>query len=477
MLSNPLMEAEEEMQDENVDSGIGEIVHKGPNTPPDPPPDLNTPASPPTTPYDPFDPTKSRSPSPQPRISDTGSQLNSSREDKLDNIQNDDENGPRLSERGSTTPQNESEDLGKTPEPAKGSTPKADHNNTDISPKHSPPISASDTNKVAEDALLKSNQKVLPGTNKLDVHVNVHKSPDKIITVIINQPNKSLNQTPKQAIQPLKTITPIKHQTPKGNAKHQLFSSSLIKQVPLLGSLPLFSGAPSYTPSVGINSSANKLSGRVQQNGDPSDDMDIDPSSPYSPGSSEGDDLFEPPVASPPRNSKPFTNKKPTPGGKFDALFGSSPAKARHGRHSSKSAKKGAKPKGKGSSKKEEVKVKLDEDQLKILDDLPSSAVEMQVKDKFLKKLNRQERVVEEVKLVLKPHYTKKHINKEEYKEILRRSVPKICHNKSGEINPIKIQFLIEAYVKKFRYSKKKASGPPPAITQNKPKLQKTLWS
>lgn len=33
-------------------------------------------------------------------------------------------------------------------------------------------------------------------------------------------------------------------------------------------------------------------------------------------------------------------------------------------------------------NKKEEVKVKLDEDQLKILDDLPSSAVEMQVKDK-----------------------------------------------------------------------------------------------
>ncbi|KAJ4446873.1 hypothetical protein ANN_13573 [Periplaneta americana] len=75
---------------------------------------------------------------------------------------------------------------------------------------------------------------------------------------------------------------------------------------------------------------------------------------------------------------------------------------------------------------------------------------------KFLKKLNRQERVVEEVKLSLKPHYTKKHITKEEYKDILRRSVPKICHNKSGEINPIKISCLVEAYVKKYRYAKKK---------------------
>lgn len=44
----------------------------------------------------------------------------------------------------------------------------------------------------------------------------------------------------------------------------------------------------------------------------------------------------------------------------------------------------------------------------------------------FLKKLNRQERVVEEVKLVLKPHYNKKRINKEEYKDILRRAVPKV---------------------------------------------------
>lgn len=44
----------------------------------------------------------------------------------------------------------------------------------------------------------------------------------------------------------------------------------------------------------------------------------------------------------------------------------------------------------------------------------------------FLKKLNRQERVVEEVKLVLKPHYNKKHVTKEEYKDILRRAVPKV---------------------------------------------------
>ena len=31
-----------------------------------------------------------------------------------------------------------------------------------------------------------------------------------------------------------------------------------------------------------------------------------------------------------------------------------------------------------------------------------------------------------------------------------------ICHNKSGEINPYKIKELVEAYVKKFRHSRKK---------------------
>lgn len=108
------------------------------------------------------------------------------------------------------------------------------------------------------------------------------------------------------------------------------------------------------------------------------------------------------------------------------------------------------------------VGVRMDENQLQILDDLPSSAVEMQVKDKvrrfaskrlfllshvslnaksrpslqFLKKLNRQERVVEEVKLVLKPHYTKKHITKEEYKDIMRKAVPKVSETLIPPIPP-----------------------------------------
>ena len=59
-------------------------------------------------------------------------------------------------------------------------------------------------------------------------------------------------------------------------------------------------------------------------------------------------------------------------------------------------------------------------------DDVPNSAVDLINKDRFLKKSLRIERVAEEVKLVLKPHYNKKHVTKEEYKEILRKAVPKV---------------------------------------------------
>lgn len=42
-------------------------------------------------------------------------------------------------------------------------------------------------------------------------------------------------------------------------------------------------------------------------------------------------------------------------------------------------------------------------------------------------KQNRKERVVEEVKLAIKPFYAKGKINKEQYKEIMRKAVPKVC--------------------------------------------------
>merc|ERR1712117_352354 len=105
---------------------------------------------------------------------------------------------------------------------------------------------------------------------------------------------------------------------------------------------------------------------------------------------------------------------------------------------------------------KSTVQMKLIDDKLKIIDDVPTSAVEMAVKEKFLKKVQRQERIVEEIKMVLKPFYNKKKITKSSYKDIMRKCVPKVSHSKNGSINTIKVQKLVNGYVKKYKYMEKR---------------------
>ncbi|XP_077372096.1 uncharacterized protein phrf1 isoform X2 [Festucalex cinctus] len=73
----------------------------------------------------------------------------------------------------------------------------------------------------------------------------------------------------------------------------------------------------------------------------------------------------------------------------------------------------------------------------------------------YLKKLHMQERAIEEVKLAIKPFYQKRDITKQEYKDILRKAVQKVCHSKSGEINPLKVGNLIKAYVNKYKHARK----------------------
>ncbi|XP_059145559.1 serine/arginine repetitive matrix protein 1-like isoform X2 [Physella acuta] len=107
-------------------------------------------------------------------------------------------------------------------------------------------------------------------------------------------------------------------------------------------------------------------------------------------------------------------------------------------------------------------------------DDVPASAVELTNKEKYLKKLHLQERVIDEVKLAIKPFYSSKKITKEQYKLILRKAVPKVCHSKSGNINPQKIQQLVEAYVGKISKGvhhggkKKKAHQPKDSANASK---------
>ncbi|XP_072033920.1 uncharacterized protein [Amphiura filiformis] len=100
-------------------------------------------------------------------------------------------------------------------------------------------------------------------------------------------------------------------------------------------------------------------------------------------------------------------------------------------------------------------------------EDIESSAVDLYNKnsrERYLRKLHHQERVVEEVKLAIKPHYQRREINKDEYKEILRKSVNQVCHSKSGEINPVKIRNLIEGYVKKAQTKRKIGTTMKPLI-------------
>ncbi|XP_076861850.1 PHD and RING finger domain-containing protein 1 isoform X2 [Brachyhypopomus gauderio] len=80
-------------------------------------------------------------------------------------------------------------------------------------------------------------------------------------------------------------------------------------------------------------------------------------------------------------------------------------------------------------------------------------------KDKYMKKLHMQERAVEEVKLAIKPFYQKRDITKEEYKDILRKAVQKVCHSKSGEINPVKVAKLVKAYVEKYKHARRHHKG------------------
>lgn len=123
---------------------------------------------------------------------------------------------------------------------------------------------------------------------------------------------------------------------------------------------------------------------------------DVEVDSPYSPGSSDFGDLFEPPGG-----AGKAAGKRDT----FDALFDKPPRKGKSSaakvpvklnrKKGAYDRRPGARPAAASplanlysvSGNKTQVGVKIDEDSLKILDDLPSSAVEMQVKSKVSPKV------------------------------------------------------------------------------------------
>ncbi|XP_018108008.1 protein SCAF11 isoform X2 [Xenopus laevis] len=75
---------------------------------------------------------------------------------------------------------------------------------------------------------------------------------------------------------------------------------------------------------------------------------------------------------------------------------------------------------------------------------------------KHLQRFQIQERAAQEVKIAIKPYFQNKDITKEEYKEIVKKAVDKVCHSKSGEVDSSKVANLIKAYVDKYKHSRKK---------------------
>uniref|UniRef100_A0A8C8IZ18 RING-type domain-containing protein n=1 Tax=Oncorhynchus tshawytscha TaxID=74940 RepID=A0A8C8IZ18_ONCTS len=79
---------------------------------------------------------------------------------------------------------------------------------------------------------------------------------------------------------------------------------------------------------------------------------------------------------------------------------------------------------------------------------------------KWLPILSIHERAVNEVKAAMKPYYQNKDITKDEYKEIVRKAVEKVCHSKSGEVNSGKVANLVKAYVDKYKHAQLVISCP-----------------
>lgn len=368
---------------DNAESSNYSMV--GPNTPPEP-----APQSPSPDVYDPFEPTKSPSPSPSrrdnasiERLSDLDDAVLPSSSGKVDG-----------------------------PDSGAGGDPKADSQNADES--------------------MNGDQEPATRGSKITILSNI----------VISQPSNS-----GQGLVSGSGVS-ASQQNNTGDDSDVIFDDFVSSSAPAPSNNVGYSTSSSANPIKSYSTAANSSSLISKlplppgaAGGQKFSDFINPTDSPYSPGASDFDDLFEPggeldsPPPAPTKQSYkptkiPTKGAKKAGGGNFDNLFGSSPAN-NFGKRSGK--KGGHKRRGKPKGDDEEDLSKLS------------------TKEKFMRKLNRLERVVEEVKLVIKPFYNKKQINKEEYKDILRRAVPKICHSRTGEINPIKIQKLIKAYVHKVR--------------------------
>lgn len=338
-INNPLhdpedMETNDDHVEDEISSRMGPGIHIGPNTPPDPP---NSPPSSPDA-YDPFEPTKSRSPTPERQTQS---------KDNLDNID------------GKTALEILDKSNNPMPEVVKSLTPPL----AEIQPADS-----QSSIQVTPDSNLEKSPDRTEGIQMKPVAQTIPFSsvPSSIITstpIPSNIPASRINILNSTIITP-----PVASSIPQRIVLPNQIKSSPVKISPTKFTIK-------SNPIKPIPNKNNKVLRKRNQN---EDNIILDFDSPYSPGSSDYEDLFEPPsdiVTKPVIKGKPKQSQKHNLTA-FDALFGCSP------NSNMKQKKNKLMKKNTTSSKTKTVGVKLDEDNLKILDDLPNSAVEMQVKDK-----------------------------------------------------------------------------------------------
>lgn len=377
---NPLLdEEEEEEMDERVEEELEMRAQEelelrlkiGPNTPPEPP------TSPPTSPdaYDPFDPTKSRSPTP-----DVSQEANSGDERRRSPRKHDSADSNILEEENLQNQERQSQEkqLEKPKIISMVTIKRASPQRDDVNDNENNKDTAVSTGNLE---VQQSQQNVQNQSNPFAVMNPVLATVAAAVqrSGVFNASNSNSNQ--RNLLQ-----------------SNRISPSNQQKQRP---------GDRSQAPSVFTNSgksSRSSKSGQTKTNGQNGNDTgtetadNVDMSSPYSPGSTLSDGIFDPPSptnynnspaagtgsgagpvgSQPTKTSNSKTAKSTEKKDAFDALFGALPTT----KTTSKSSRSKKPQKDKKKSTNPKVGVRMDENQLQILDDLPSSAVEMQVKDK-----------------------------------------------------------------------------------------------
>lgn len=347
--TNPIFEQDE------IDAEDALHYNKGPNTPPEPGNQQRRSISPSTTMYDPFEPTKSRSQSPENAQYDKDAAAGTTVEERRPVIDMFSEDNDKPSESQSSgasaeksKPQEDAVKENATATPTKSSTaaedPAPSTNTKSPAKDASAAESANETaqangvntlvldlSSLGDDFVPKSSIPLVK-TSQGKYEFQSGKAPDKPITVVISQQSQPTKPQPQQVM-----VTPTRQvpTKPVEPMKQPVFPDLLSWKLPPPMSQINFSTPPptsSSLPSGGLVTPSKSAPGLLAQNGNQEESSFEVDDSPYSPASSEGDDLFEPPPLNASTSSPNKQRPSPMPAvnsfkSRVDALFSSSPIK------------------------------------------------------------------------------------------------------------------------------------------------------